>query len=112
MGLRTAPSRFATYYPILLDGAGSLAMLATVLAALMPSALAFAFLLPAAVLTRETAITMPALLAITQARPGLGRAALITLAASVAGVAAFIAVRTWPPIEPASGSTLLGSSEL
>ena len=100
--------RFATYYPILLDGAGSLAMLATVLAALMPSAFAFAFLLPAAILTRETAITMPALLAVTQARFGLGRAVVITLAASVAGVAAFIAVRTWPPIEPASGSTLLG----
>lgn len=100
--LAPGPRLHPVFYPVLLDAVGALLLLTLLLAALERRPLLFAIALAAAALTRENLIVLAPLPFFALRERGSSRAALITAAAAVPGVAALLWVHAFPPLVPAS----------
>lgn len=90
--------RYFLYQPVLVDASATAMLIALLVLAQRRQLLAFAVLLPFAVLVRETALTILPFVWLLERDRGPLAASLRTLAASAAGLAALWAVSAFPPV--------------
>lgn len=99
--------RLSWYYPALIDGIGYAFLLALLLAAIHRRPLAFALLLPPAILTRENLVSLIPFFWLAMLRSGMLRATATTCLAAMPAVAFYVAVRVAPVIVPAAPPDVL-----